>query len=103
LAGLGSSLTALADLDGAEDAFTRLIAARPDDWGAKYSLGNVLYTHGKYAAAEARFRECIHLNPTFPQAHYNLALCLSRLKDPDGAAQEFAEAHRLDPKLPASR
>jgi tetratricopeptide (TPR) repeat protein len=48
-----------------------------------------------------RFRECIRLNPAFAQAHYNLALTLARLKDSDGAAKEFDEAHRLDPKLTA--
>jgi len=87
------------DLDGAEIAFVKWTAARPEDAGARYSLGNALFAKGEYGPAADRFRESIHLNSNFAQAHYNLGMALIRLKDYDAALMEFNEAHRLDPNL----
>jgi hypothetical protein len=39
------------------------------------------------------------LNANLAHAHYNLGMALQRLKDSDGAKQEFQEAKRLDPSL----
>jgi tetratricopeptide (TPR) repeat protein len=90
---------ATGDLDDAEIAFVKLVGIRPDDAGARYSLGNALFSKGEYGPAADRFRESIHLNSNFAQAHYNLGMALIRLKDDDAAQMEFNEAHRLDPNL----
>jgi Flp pilus assembly protein TadD len=54
---------------------------------------------GDIEGAISQFQNAIKLSPSFAQAHYELALALSRKGDKAAAAEEFAKASELDPKL----
>jgi len=54
---------------------------------------------GDVDGAISQFNNAIKLAPAFAQAHYELAVALSRKGDKAAAAEEFAKAAELDPKL----
>jgi cytochrome c-type biogenesis protein CcmH/NrfG len=45
------------------------------------------------------YNEAIRQNPNFAKPHFYLARALADRGDSDGAAREYAEAQRLDPRL----
>ncbi|HKY71270.1 MAG TPA: tetratricopeptide repeat protein [Nitrospira sp.] len=59
--------------------------------------GNGLFTSRDYAGAEQAFREAIVVDPTFAEAHYNLALTLDRTGHKDEARKHYIEAANLAP------
>ena len=87
------------DLDAAQTILEKLVAQKPDNDGARFNLGNVLFNKGQFARAADSYREAIRLRPDFARAHFNLALALQKLNNDDAAKLEFDEAQRLDPAL----
>lgn len=61
--------------------------------------GVALYYRGAFEAAQAAFRQAIHLLPDYAEAHNNLGLVLSKLGQEAEAVQVFQEALRLDPAM----
>jgi Tfp pilus assembly protein PilF len=61
--------------------------------------GVALYYRSAYEAAQAAFRQAIHLLPDYAEAHNNLGLVLSKLGQEAEAVQVFQEALRLDPAM----
>src|SRR6185503_12032981 len=61
--------------------------------------GVALYYRGAFEAAQAAFRQAIHLLPEYAEAHNNLGLVLSKLGNEAEAVQVFQEALRLDPAM----
>jgi Flp pilus assembly protein TadD len=59
--------------------------------------GNALFTSREYAGAEQAFREAIVVDPTFAEAHYNLALTLDRTGHKEEARKHYIEAANLAP------
>lgn len=59
--------------------------------------GNGLFTSRDYAGAEQAFREAIVADPSFAEAHYNLALTLDRTGHKDEARKHYIEAANLAP------
>jgi tetratricopeptide (TPR) repeat protein len=61
------------------------------------SLGNAQYVLGRYADAEAAYREAIRLDPKFTFAHNGLGNTLYNLGRFEAAETVYREAIRLDP------
>jgi tetratricopeptide (TPR) repeat protein len=81
------------------DASSRLVvgaATRGEDAaGESYKNGEMAYAAGKFAAAVAAFTEAIRLKPSWPEAHYALALSLNEVKQLEQAIDEFNEVVKL--------
>lgn len=55
------------------------------------------YQEGKWEQALTQFQEALKIDPTFPEAHFNMALTLHQLKRHEEAAQHFKRAGELSP------
>jgi tetratricopeptide (TPR) repeat protein len=99
--GLGRTLAAVGDYDGAEHALRRAVELRPEDAQAQYDLGVVLHRRGSGQAA-ASFRKATELLPTLALAHFGLGLCLQEEGDRAGAIRSFRAAVRYKPDYAAA-
>ena len=61
--------------------------------------GKRMLNAGDLDGAISQFRNAVKLSPTYAQAHYQLAIALSRKGEKEEAAEEFKKAAELDPKL----
>jgi tetratricopeptide (TPR) repeat protein len=68
--------------------------ADPTNPSYLYWLGRLDYDTGKYAAAVARLRRVISLEPGFIRAYDNLGLCYEALNKPEDAIVQYREAIR---------
>ncbi len=59
-------------------------------------LGGWYAGQGQWAAAERKFRRSVRVNPAFAPAHLNLAHCLARRQDQEGAARELRLAQAFN-------
>lgn len=69
-----------------------------EQWQAallRFNAGVALFTRQK-AKAVTKFREAAHLWPKFPEAFYNLGLCLVELKKFDEAKSFFNQVKNLN-------
>jgi Tfp pilus assembly protein PilF len=64
---------------------------------AQLDRGNTLFGAGDWAGAEKAFRETIAAQPTFAEAHYNLAVALERSGNKAEAKKHYLEAANLAP------
>ncbi len=89
----------------------------PARWGARFELGRVRASRGRFAEAAAAFRSILDAEPArkrtparkkddapgtaafFARVRFNLGAVLEKLNDPDAAAREFqrVEAGRVGP------
>jgi len=67
----------------------------PDE--PEFSLGNALINRGNYEAAEIKFRLASRIIPQKAETYANIALCLSLLRNKDGALIEIDKAIDLKP------
>src|SRR4029077_5576063 len=65
--GLGVALMQSGDLDGAEAAFVKFVAQKPDNADARFNLANILFNKGQYGLAADSYHEAIRLRPEFAQ------------------------------------
>ena len=85
-AGLDAALAFLRQGQPAQaaDACRSILAANPDDFGARHLLGVTLLMQGDAAQAEVEIARAIAIDPGVPGAWYNRGNALSTL----GRAQE---------------
>jgi Flp pilus assembly protein TadD len=99
---LGVLRTAQLDFAGAESAYQKAIALRPD-WNWVYNgLGILKHTQGHYAEAEAAFRKAIELDPDWSRAHNDLAILLRLTGRLEEAEVEALRALDLNPNAVAT-
>jgi tetratricopeptide (TPR) repeat protein len=84
-------------------AFEAALAAAPRDAELHSQVGEWLAQLDQHAEAEAALRKAIELQPDLAPAHYRLGFQQNRKGDVAGAAQEWAVALRLEPKLLGAR
>ena len=60
---LYATLSSEIGVEGAEDAWQKLLALRPDDPEAHYMLGNLAGEHGEFIAAADHFRAALIRTP----------------------------------------
>jgi tetratricopeptide (TPR) repeat protein len=71
-----------------------LVWAEPNNAAYLYWLGRIDYDAGKYAAAVARLKQVVSVQPGFIRAYDNLGLCYEALNRPEEAAAQYREAIR---------
>src|SRR5262249_22189699 len=76
---------------------------RPDQFDARYNLGNALYRQKQYPEAVAAYREALKLKPADAEAHASLGNALYDQGLHKSAAAAFQEALRLRPEAPGLR
>jgi tetratricopeptide (TPR) repeat protein len=90
---------------GAEHALQAL-EIRPDQVEPLALLGNAAYGQGRYADAEALYRQFLRLRPALARRDawvlHNLALALQRQGRAEQALPLLRAAARLDPQLPGA-
>jgi len=84
------------DERGAEQALERAVQIDPQASEAWFRLGGLRLTTRPRDAADC-FRRAIQIKPDLALAHYNLGLCLEKLGDRAGAADEFRATLRCRP------
>ena len=104
---LGALLKVRGDRAGSEAALEQAVAAlrfwlrkKPDDAGARDSLGLALSDQGKSGEAIAEFREAIRLKPDYAEAHCNVGLVLARQGNFSESLAELRRGHELGSKRP---
>src|ERR1041385_5407504 len=85
------------DLDGAHNAFEKVLRLNPRNAEAHDLLGWVLLTQGQTDSAIAHYRQAIQLKPSLADAHINLANALAQKHDLEDALQEAQTAVQLFP------
>jgi tetratricopeptide (TPR) repeat protein len=95
---LGSVLAALGDA-GAERAYRRALALRPDHADTHYNFGVLLQQLGRLDEAVASYRKALSLRPGFAAALNNLGNALRSLGRLDEAIPCYAQAVKADPGL----
>jgi len=101
---LAAVLRQMGDTAGAQaesELGNTLAKEKTDLQGATFATnsGKRLLNAGDLDGAIAQFRNAIKLAPSYAEAHYQLALALSRKGEQAAAAEEFHQAAALDPKL----
>ncbi len=78
------------DLQGAEDAYLRVIQLDPQNKFAYYNLGLIDQTRGDPIGAESSYRTTITIDPDFIPALFNLAI----LRTDAGSSEEAIDLYR---------
>ncbi|MEZ5324235.1 MAG: tetratricopeptide repeat protein [Verrucomicrobiales bacterium] len=85
------------DLHLALSAISRAVHERPNDARARNYLGVIIKSLGWSNGAEAELQKAIKLDPTYAEAHFNLALMYLERKPPaiELASRHYATARSL--------
>jgi hypothetical protein len=83
------------DHQNAIPAYERYLAIRGDDASARTDLGTMYLYSGQAARAVSTYQDVIRQNPSFLQAHYNLAVAYHGQGNDAGALTELDTARRL--------
>jgi tetratricopeptide (TPR) repeat protein len=81
----------------------RSLVFRPNDPNLRVIYGNLLFRVKKLDEAAARYEEALKLAPQSAEAHYNLALTLLELKQPEKAREHAQAAYKLGHPAPGLR
>lgn len=100
LAALGRLKMSLKDPQGAEDAFKRLIAQRPDLPLGYFELGRLYHAQRRLDDAERAYRQAALRDPQWPEPYRALAALLKAQGDTEQAVQELRKAYSETPSLP---
>ena len=96
LASLGYVAIEQGRLDAAEAPLKRALQLAPDEVPVLYDYARLAIKRRDYAEAAARLQRVIEKYPALTQAHYQLFLAYTRLKQPEKAQTELAEFKRLE-------
>jgi tetratricopeptide (TPR) repeat protein len=99
---IGASGLALVDgnLDGAQAAATKAVAADPNSAPARYQLGVVESARDNQAPAAEAFAKAAELDPRMAYAHYEAGMAFYKLKRVDRMAVYFENFLKLAPDAP---
>jgi predicted TPR repeat methyltransferase len=90
----------LGEFHEAESCSRKVVALRPDFFGAHINLGNALMAQGKLDEAENTMRHALRLKPDDPQALNNLGNLLKAREKLADAEACYREALRYAPNYP---
>ncbi len=94
---LGLSLAQLGDRKGAEQAFRKYIAIKPNSAAVHTNLGNLCLLDKNVAEAERCYRTALAIMPGHPEAHFNLGLALKAQERLSESLAALNTAIRLKP------
>ncbi len=80
------------------DHLDRAVASNQGSPEIYRAMGHILFEMGDYAAAAKTYRLLVQAKPQYGLGWLNLAVCLERINDWEGASQSFYKASTLDPK-----
>ncbi|MGB9180552.1 MAG: tetratricopeptide repeat protein, partial [Pyrinomonadaceae bacterium] len=83
-------------LEDAEAPLKHALQLEPDEVPVLYDYARLAVKRRDYAEAVARLSRVVEKFPTLTQAHYQLFLAYTRLKQTDKAQVELAEFKRLE-------
>jgi tetratricopeptide (TPR) repeat protein len=83
--------------DAAERLFRRALEQNAGDAASMDGLAAVALHRKDYAEAAHWGLEALARDIRLPRAHYHLGIALTRLQQPDAAAEAFAASAKLDP------
>jgi len=86
------------DLNGARQAYARVLADDPNNEFALNLMGVVALRSGDPATAVSYLRAALAVNDRDPETHNNLGLALESLNDLSGAERAFARSLELNPR-----
>ncbi len=88
----------------ARELFEQVLGYMPHNYVARNNLGVIYMQQHDYARAILELRKALWENPGYANAHYNLALCYTRLDPPDyrRAAQHLQLARAYHHPIPQS-
>jgi rhomboid protease GluP len=96
LASLGYVSIEQGRLDEAEAPLKRALSLDPDDVPVLYDYARLAFKRRDYQEAAVRLQKVVAKNPAQTQAHYQLFLTYSRLKQTEKAQAELLEFKRLE-------
>ena len=101
---LGNALRQTGDLEAARVEFqeaARLNKIKSNQQAAVFATNTGLaeLKEGKLDAAVERFQSAVQLDPTNPQAYYNLARALQQKGETQAALNAYKKAKELDPRV----
>lgn len=99
---LGIALMKKGDYDEAAENLTRCLSITPADAEAAYNLGLILTARRDRNAVNA-YQQAIHYRPQYHEAHFALALSLSRSQQHNAMRKHFRAACELSPSEPLYR
>jgi tetratricopeptide (TPR) repeat protein len=93
------------DLEGAQEAFRRAIAQKPDDFEAHLRLGSVLYQQRKLDEAQKQLERAPQIDPTSSYARFELAKVQNAQGQTEATLKNFEAVSRAIPEwlLPSRR
>ncbi|HSS99186.1 MAG TPA: tetratricopeptide repeat protein [Terriglobales bacterium] len=81
----------------------KLLVSAPHNFGVLYLNGLLENRSGNYSRARTFLQEAVALNPNHPDSHYNLAIALMNLNNPQGAREQFERTLALGASDPGIR
>jgi tetratricopeptide (TPR) repeat protein len=88
----------LSTLDRAADGYREALQRDPDLVPAIINLGNLHYTQGHLAEAQALYERAINLAPAYFEAHFNIANVLQDAGRLDQAVMAYRDALAANPR-----
>ncbi len=85
------------DLVKAVELFEQGVQIKPDDWRTLTHWGRANMEANQLVEAIAHLQQATLLNPSFEYGFYNLGLAYKKEKQPDKAAEAFAQAPTIAP------
>ena len=92
---LGVAYYSNKDLDDARNAFKRSLDIKPDNARAHLYLGNLAGAAQRYEQAEDHFLSTVKIDPTIPDAYYNLSRLYERAGDRAAALRHLRSYSEL--------
>ncbi len=93
----GNSLYRRGDLEGAMDAYRKVIGYDPTFYQACYQIGVISTRMGDLDLAIDYYQKALDVSPTFYKGWYAKGLAQKKISDIDGAIQSFEKALEVNP------
>ncbi|MHC4427552.1 MAG: tetratricopeptide repeat protein, partial [Planctomycetota bacterium] len=100
---LGSTLTNLGDLDGAEREFREALRINPESALAHFNLGTILARFGDDPSAIGHYWTALRHDPDYLNVHFNLANALRRTGSFGDASRHYRRVVEGDPRRAQAR
>ncbi len=99
---LGASTAQIGELDDAIDAYTKLIALKPDYYEAYNNMGLTFKNQGKLEQAIEAYNKSIAIKPDYANAYSNMGVALKVQGKLDEAIEALKKSISLKPDYPVA-